>query len=362
MKNHSTSQQDFKGFDDFIEVFRAGEQVASNGVKRNWTANELDQMVANHSAATAAPIVVGHPEHNDPAYGWVGELKRDGDSLYAKFRDVHPEFASAVEGGSYRKRSARIYKTPANTFAIEHIGFLGAARPSIPLDAMNYSAVQSTEIFDFEADWYTPNVVARVLRRLRDWLISDKGLEVADQVLPDYEITSLDRHANELSQPESAVPSPMFTAPTGEPTVTPAEHQAALDAAVAKAKEDARVEFSAQQTTLQQQLDAVQREKRTTEFNAFKQELVDAGHAPAKLEGMVEFMHHLDKPGQSATEFEFSAADGATKKVDPVKWFKDFAAARTPEVKLGKTGEHEFSAGDTDADAALVASIGAGMK
>ncbi len=333
MNTQHTTQQDFKGFDDFVELFRAGDHVDASGVARTWTTDELDQMVANHSAATAAPIVIGHPEHNDPAFGWIDQVKRDGDSLLAKFRDVNPAFAQASADGAYRKRSVRIYKTPANTFALEHVGFLGAKRPAIALNAMNYTTANAAEVFDFEADWYTPNVVARMLRRLRDWLIGERGLDVADQLLPDYEITSLDNHANELlTQSENAPQNnPMFTAPTGEITVTPAENQAAIDAAVAAALDAKTVEFSAQQTNLQQQLDAERRKNKGIEFSAFIQ---GSNLTPAQATGAVDFMVQLD----DGATFEFSAGDGkAPTQVTPLKWFRDFVAAIPQQVKLGQT-------------------------
>ena len=30
----------------------------------------------------------GHPKTNEPAYGWVEKLKREGGCLYAKYKDV----------------------------------------------------------------------------------------------------------------------------------------------------------------------------------------------------------------------------------------------------------------------------------
>ncbi|MBI3771452.1 MAG: hypothetical protein HY272_01915 [Gammaproteobacteria bacterium] len=331
MSKANVLHSDFRGFDDFIEVFRAGEQVSSDGTRRTWSNDELDQMVANHSAATAAPIVIGHPQVNDPAYGWVNELKRDGDSLFAKFRDVHPEFSKAAEDGAYRKRSVRVYKTPQNGFALEHVGFLGAKRPAIALDAMNYSARAEGEVFDFEADWVTPNILARMMRRMREFLIEKFGAEEADRVMPDYEVSSLADHANSIMN-DNAKPSSIFSAPNkGETIVTPEEHQAALDAAVKKAQAD----FSAQQTTLQQQLDAERRQRLQGEFSAF----VKGSHlTPAQAEGAVDFMLQLSDATEA--QFEFSAGEGdkAQKiKKSPLQWFKDFVSAVPQQVALGES-------------------------
>jgi len=351
MDKHKNTQHDFKGFDDHVEVFRSGEHTSSNGVKRTWTNEELDQMVANHSAATAAPIVVGHPTHNDPAYGWIDELKRDGDSLQAKFRDVNPAFATGVEDGAYRKRSVRIYKTPDNTMAIEHVGFLGARRPAIPLDAMNYSSADAEETYDFEADWYTPNVFARVMRRMREFLIGEHGLDKADQVLPEYEIDSMKDHADALLNPSEETPS-SFSSDNhnqGGADVPPEFTQADIDAAEQRGRNAAKSDFSVSEELLQQQLDSERRQRLTTDFTAF----VDGSNlTPAQAEGAVDFMLQLSDAED--TQFEFSAGEGDKSqhiKKTPLQWFKDFAAAVPKQVDTTETNAGEAGIDMDDANA-----------
>ena len=55
-----------------------------------------------------APVVIGHPKDNAPAFGWVEELKTDGKLLYAKFKQLVPEFIEAVKKGYVQKE---IYKS-----------------------------------------------------------------------------------------------------------------------------------------------------------------------------------------------------------------------------------------------------------
>ena len=72
----------FKGFDDWVEVFRTGTHTDSKGVTHTFGTEHLDQMVLN-TAPDTAPMVVGHPKMDAPAYGWAQQFKRSGDVLLA---------------------------------------------------------------------------------------------------------------------------------------------------------------------------------------------------------------------------------------------------------------------------------------
>ncbi len=112
----------------WVEVFRAGEQTDSAGNKRAWSPSDLEKIVKNYNAKNhEAPVVVGHPKDNAPAFGWVEELKTDGKTLFAKFKQLIPEFIDAVKRGLYKKRSISLYPD----FTLRHIGFLGAVPPAI---------------------------------------------------------------------------------------------------------------------------------------------------------------------------------------------------------------------------------------
>jgi len=114
---------------DWIEVFRAGKHTDSQGRQRTWTRDDLDKMVNGYDPTNhEAPIVVGHPKSNAPAYGWVEALKRSGERLLAKFKQVEQQFGEMVQAGRFKKRSISVY--PNGT--LRHVGFLGAAPPAIP--------------------------------------------------------------------------------------------------------------------------------------------------------------------------------------------------------------------------------------
>ncbi len=122
---------EFKGFNDWIEIFRGGRQVDSMG--REHDGDELiEKAVANFDASKhEPPVVIGHPADNAPAFGWVEGLKqelKDGVKvLLAKFKQVQPEFEDMVRRGLFKKRSAAFY--PDGT--LRHVGFLGAVPPAV---------------------------------------------------------------------------------------------------------------------------------------------------------------------------------------------------------------------------------------
>ncbi len=345
--NERIPPQKTKGLDDWVEIFRAGDQVARDGTAFKFTAADLDQMIESHQAGFRAPLVIGHPKENDPAYGWADQLKRDGNSLFAKFRDVTPEFAAAVDAGHYRSRSVRVIKDLASgKWLVDHIGFLGAQRPAIPLAPMEYQA-PAGEAYDFEApDSYTPGVMARTLRRLREFFIDKFGAEDADRVLPDWDIESLADHATQLREPEPNAPA--FTAPetTGDDPMSKFS-QEDIDAALKKAREDAAAEFAAKEQNYQEQLQSERRQRQKAEFSAFINQAVDDEHlTPAQAEGAAEFMASL---AGIEVALEFSAGEGDKAeqvKKAPLDWFKEFIGALPKHGLTQELGGQDAQSGE----------------
>jgi hypothetical protein len=112
----------------WIPVFKTGRWTDSGGRSRSWTAGDLDGIAQSYdSKRHEAPVVIGHPEDNSPAWGWVESLKREGDILYAKLRDLVPEFVDMLGRRLFKKRSISLYPD----MTLRHIGFLGAAPPAV---------------------------------------------------------------------------------------------------------------------------------------------------------------------------------------------------------------------------------------
>ena len=113
--------------DGWIDICRAGTWRDMQGRAVSLDADRLDRIIATHAAADPAPIVVGHPETDAPAYAWVATLRRVGDRLQATLRDIAPAFREAVEAGRYSGRSIALQGD-----TLRHVGFLGGRAPAVP--------------------------------------------------------------------------------------------------------------------------------------------------------------------------------------------------------------------------------------
>lgn len=122
-----------------IEIFRAGSHTDDTGTVHNFSAADVAAMVACYDPALReAPLTVGHPAHNLPAYGWVKGLAINGaGNLAMDTHQVEPQFAEMVDRKLFKKRSASFYPPghagnpkPGNWY-LRHVAFLGAQPPAI---------------------------------------------------------------------------------------------------------------------------------------------------------------------------------------------------------------------------------------
>lgn len=132
-----------------IEIFRAGTQVDDTGNSRIFSVADVKAMAATYNPARhEAPLTLGHPENNHPAYGWVKGLTATEDGrLLMQASNVDPEFATGVQAGRYKKRSASFYPplSPNNPspgqWYLRHVGWLGAHAPAVKgLADVNFGA------------------------------------------------------------------------------------------------------------------------------------------------------------------------------------------------------------------------------
>ncbi|MES2946318.1 MAG: hypothetical protein V4772_25895 [Pseudomonadota bacterium] len=334
--------------DQWVEVFKAGTHIDAKGKQQSFSRADLDQMVTNHELG-AAPAVIGHPKHNAPAYAWVDEYKRDGDSLFAKFKDINPAFETGIKAGAYRNRSVSVYPDKGCGWRVRHVGWLGAEPPAIDgLQPVDFSAADDA-CMEFSAPGYSLvwglESSAKLMRRLRDRMIEKDGLEAADATLPQWEIDAMNESATSARAQfnnETKTPS-LFSNPTGDDDMSITKED--MDKAVADAKAAgeaagkataeaaAKLEFSAQQAKVLKIEKERQGERIATQIKGWK----DKGMLlPANEAGLAEFMAQLDDAGG---EFTFSKAEGGGDvKKTPAQFFSDFMATVKPVVKLGSPG------------------------
>lgn len=179
---------------DWIEIFRAGRHTDSAGQTRDWTAADLATIARQYDPAHhEAPIVLGHPAHDAPAYGWIEALKVEGDRLLAKPRQLAAEFVQWVRDGKYKKVSIALYPD----LTLRHLGFLGAMPPAV-------KGLAPAAFADAGRPWvamegWQQTTAQGMFRRLREWLIATAGLATADQVLPGFDIDALAPREDEAS-------------------------------------------------------------------------------------------------------------------------------------------------------------------
>jgi len=113
---------------NWIEIFRIGGHTDSAGFTRDWTLKDLEKIASSYNPQEhEAPIVIGHPETDSPAYGWIEALKVEGEKLLAKPGQLVEQFKDWVKKGLYKKVSIALYPD----LTLRHVGFLGAVPPAV---------------------------------------------------------------------------------------------------------------------------------------------------------------------------------------------------------------------------------------
>lgn len=185
-----------------VEIFRAGKQTDSAGNERDWTVADLEKIASSYKPEFhEAPVCIGHPKDNAPAWAWVKKVTCEGNSLFAEIGDEAPEFSEWLQAKRFKKRSISLYPD----LSIRHLAFLGAQPPAVKGLAnfadkdkrLAYAFADSGKgapvAIDF-ADWSTVwalRSVGNLLQGLRDQLIETKDKETADRFLPQYDIDNL---------------------------------------------------------------------------------------------------------------------------------------------------------------------------
>lgn len=121
-----------------IQIFKTGNHTAEDGRQWSFPREVVQQLVDNYDpAAFAAPLVVGHPALDAPAYGQVAKLVLNGDTVEMEPAHVEPQFAALVNAKRFPNVSASFFppEHPSNPkpgqWYLRHVGFLGAAAPAI---------------------------------------------------------------------------------------------------------------------------------------------------------------------------------------------------------------------------------------
>jgi len=282
----------------WVEVFKVGEHTDSAGKKQEWTAGDLAEIVRNYNAKKhEAPVVIGHPKDNAPAFGWVEALKTDGKTLFAKFKQLVPEFVEAVKKGMYKKRSISLYPD----FTLRHIGFLGAVPPAVKgLADIAFSESGSITI---ETDLGSGGVA-------QDCHVASTRL------VPQPQVGSVNNPA----------PMNQYEEKKGEKSMNVKN----LDPASSAGNQTKEQEI----TGLKKQLEDEQRKNRAAEFKSFVERLHREGRVVSDLQNdIVELMEALHRVG----EFNFSEG-----RANALERFRRYLAKQPRLVQFGEAVKEDI--------------------
>ncbi|EBU1221946.1 TPA: peptidase [Salmonella enterica subsp. enterica serovar Java] len=327
---------------NLIHIFRAGTHTDMHGRRINFSDADLNEIAQSYNPALhEAPVVVGHPKTDAPSYAWVSAVKKDRDGLKAEPRDIDPQFAELVKNRRYSKVSASFYcpDSPGNPtpgkYYLRHVGFLGAQPPAIKgLKPVSF-AEDEEGVVEF-ADW-SLQTTASLFSRIRDFLISQFGLEKADSVVPDYMIDGL---RDEAIRTETPVPA--FSDPAGIPadevTQPVPEHQAPTPPEDTAVEKELQAKLQKENDDLKRQLEErnkAEAQRVATERHnasvAFADSLIsDARLAPAGKNLVVAV---LDALGSGESPVSFSE-NGSEQPL--VEAFKAQLAKARPLLDFGE--------------------------
>jgi len=328
-----------------LEIFKPGRHTAMSGAEISFSESDLKATAEAYDPKLhEAPLVVGHPKIDAPAYGWVKALAYS-DTLQAEPDQVDPAFAELVNQGRFKKISASFFApdSPHNpkpgVYYLRHVGFLGAQPPAVKgLKSASFAGGGEGVI---EFGDFGDVQIASMWRRLRDWIIGKFGLDEADKVIPDYVVASLEDMArSDDNDTDTAVPTPTaFSQSTQQETEmdkAKAEELAAREAAIKRqAEENAAkdAQFAEREKAIADKEKAAHRK----ELAEFVEKLVAAGKVlPRDRDGLVAFMANLN--ADDVIEF----GEGDAKQTPAVMaWLGKFLENLPKAVEYGERAAAE---------------------
>jgi hypothetical protein len=338
-----------------IHLLKPGTFVAKDGTQHRFTAADLAEIALGYNAELSeAPIVIGHPKDNAPAFGWIKKVTADAGGLYAEPDELQPAFAEMVKKGLFKKISAAIFSadhpsnpTPGKRY-LRHVGFLGAQPPAIKgLEAVQFAGTEAGCVTIEFADWDDVRI-ATMFRSLRDWLISQFGLDAANKALPDADVSGALLDAALEDDEPGSTESP--SAPPGIPNATFSESQrrrhapATTETTVTDAAKEAKfAERETQLTAREQKLAKEEATRRRASMAEFVEGLVKAGKIlPRDRSFVIELGCALPAEGT----IEFAEVEGqAAQKVNTVERLKKYLSGLGKQIELSERAAGAVVAG-----------------
>lgn len=334
-----------------IEAFYEGEHVSSNGNANRYTAEDIQSIADNYNARISdpsspdpqkAPVVLGHPQHNEPRFGEVLlaytrlDEKSNKLSLWLKCA-LHPDIVEWISQGFYRERSLAILDYGKGRLDIEHLGMLGASYPALTkLRDMGLpinNDIQPERHTRPVAVCYTATKVRYSIQHANEVSTMDEAMTTAVSEMIAEQVNPVVESLNSLREAVEKL--------TGEPIE---ETDAAADAeADPEEEENARATVEAH-AKFTKQIDELRNENRRVVLNAERKEFTSYLNDPERRARLNDKQrdNFLAMYDDVATRADFSK--GEPKEVTRLKETID---ALEPKVSLHSQFTPE-RAGETD--------------
>ncbi|HBG06320.1 MAG: hypothetical protein A2075_12180 [Geobacteraceae bacterium GWC2_58_44] len=187
-----------------IKMLKPGTFKDMKGVVVNLSEADLQASAAAYDPALyAAPMVIGHPEANHPAYGKIGGIDFSEGFLNGDPAIHDSNFERIVNGGYYDRVSLSLFSptAPSNpkpgVWYPRHLGFLGAMAPAVPGLGTVSLAAEEEGVVSLSVnlgDW-NDRTIARMFRNVKNFLIDKFSKEEADQVLNEWDLEQITEDA-----------------------------------------------------------------------------------------------------------------------------------------------------------------------
>lgn len=347
---------------DWIAIFRTGTHTDSNGQTRTWTDADLDNIVSKYNPTKhEAPVVIGHPQNNAPAYGWVESLKREGETLFMKMKDVIPAFADMVRQKMFKKRSISLYTDGT----LRHVGWLGAAPPAVK-GLPDFVAFGDAGI-TIEFEETTPAQGATP-----PYQGGERGNNNRKE---EGTMSFWERLKKRLADADISF-SEIFGSDTPPVLYTEADIRTKIDAGITDALKAKETEFSEKVASLDEQ-----REKKDTELKA-REDALKAQEADGRKKAVASFCEGLkkkgvlipamEKLGMGITEFMQQIAsiettiefgeEGKKKKQTPMEFMQAFLLSLPKAIEFGEVAGKDKDAGSGNAGGKIETLVKEKMK
>ncbi len=312
-----------------VEVLRVGRFRDLHGREITIDAALLRELADSYDPTLyQAPVVIGHPQHNSPAFGPLSDPRATPTTLEVALTDLDPDFVAAHRAKRYPQRSLSFWPAhhPDNPLPdqgrayLRHLGFLGGVAPAV-------KGLRGADLAAADADVITLELAAEA--------VGDAGTAAVLDALDDSLETPM---ADSSTAPAAA--DPTVTAAAAEL----AEREAALHARAAAL--DAR----------EQALALAEAARQRAAVTAFAERLAsEARLLPRDVAPVVEILLALDAARPDpAPAFAAAAGDDPAPQT-PGTWLRAHLEAREPLVALGEVATGTRVAGQSTLSNAEIA-------